>query len=125
MTLSRDQLLTLPKLPCREIEVPELGGSVFVARLSGRERDRLEYAIQENQQRKGDIRAVVAVHCLCDADRALLLTAKDLEAVSALDGIALDRVYTAALRYNRMRRSDVEELEKNSEAAATGSTPSE
>ncbi len=126
MALNKEQLLTIKArgLPCKEIDVPELGGTVYIARLTGRERDELEWAVEENKARKADIRALYAAACLCDENRNRFFTFEDVDIVAALDGIALDRIYVAALRFNRMRRKDIDELEKNSEATASDSTPS-
>jgi hypothetical protein len=124
MPLTRDQILARRDLPTLEVPVPEWGETLHVARLTAGERDRLEYAIEESRRRRSDIRAVVAAHCLCDDRRTILFTPADVPALAALDGVILDRVYTAALRFNRMLRSDIEELEGNSAASPSAASSS-
>jgi|SRR5215218_5830359 len=120
----RDTILGFDDLRTREVNVPEWGMAVHVAMLTAGERDRLEYAIQEAKPRRSDIRALVAAYCLCEPDGRRLFGPADVEALSRKSGSALDRIFSAALAFNRMTARDVEDLEGNSGAVPSDASPS-
>jgi hypothetical protein len=114
--LSRDQFLSLAKadLEREEVEVPALGGTVFVRAMTAGEKDAFE---QANARAKGrDVRARLAACCTCDAAGHLLFGPADVAALTRLPGHALDAIGQAAMRLNRLGGDAVRELEKNSDA---------
>src|SRR5688572_16771684 len=105
-------------LPRREIKIPEWGNkSVFIRTLSAGERDQFEASLTD---RTTNIRARLAVMCLCDEDGSPLFTQDKVEALAKKSGKALDRVFDAAIHLNKISKEDVEELEKNSPAGQSG-----
>lgn len=109
--LSRDSILAAKDFETETVEVPEWGGSVCVRMMSGRERDRFEADQRRDPYR--DIRARLAAATLCDEAGALLFTPADIEALAAKSSKALDRVFDAAVRINKLSAADVEDLAKN------------
>ena len=99
--LTRDMILAADDLPREEVEIPEWGGSVYVRVLTGGERDQLERMIAKDSVS----RAAIAALCLVDATGARLFTDADVEKLAQKNGGALEKIVTAALRFNAI--SDV------------------
>ncbi len=106
----KDQILQADDLPRKELFIPEWGFSVMIRTLTAGERDRFEG--QQNKDPFGDVRARLAVLCLCDGEGARLFTDADIPAVSAKCSKALDRIFTVCVRLNGISRQDLEELKK-------------
>jgi hypothetical protein len=121
MPLTRDQILKAEDLKREEVPVPEWGGSVFVRTMTGGERDRFEAAFVRD---KTDTRARLAAATICDEAGTLLFSATDIEALGRKSAAALERVFVVAMRLSKVGKADVDDLEKNSAAATSASTPS-
>lgn len=113
MPLSRDDILGKLKLAVEEVQVPEWGGSVFVREMSGEERDAWEAIAFAEGNKAANVRATLAATCICDADGKRLLSDADVSALGKTSAAALDRVFDAALRINRLRKKDYEDSAKN------------
>jgi hypothetical protein len=98
-----------------EVAVPEWRGSVFVRVLTAGERDRFEVGVADHK--RANFRARLAVLAICDGGGQRLFREEDVAALAALPAPGLVRVCDVALRINKFREEDVEELEKNSETA--------
>ena len=114
MSLTRDQILAACDVPVEEVECPEWGGSVFVKVMSGTARDHWE--MLQSGDKWGNPRARLCAMTVCDAEGQNLFTLADIAALGAKSSAVLDRLFDVALRLNRLRKQDIEELEKNSEA---------
>lgn len=110
--LDREAILRKRPVETRAVDVPEWGGEVYVRVLSGRERDAFETAAAKNQV---NLRARLACMCLCDDKGERLFQDNEFPKLGDLDGRGLDRVFDAACELNRLRASDIEAEEKNSE----------
>jgi len=110
--LDRTAILAVEDLPRLAVEVPEWGGRVYVRMMSAGERDAWESSIVASPDK--DVRARLAVAVLCDENGEALFSAADIPAVSKKSGRALDRVFAAATKHNKMSRADIDELKKNS-----------
>lgn len=110
MALSRDEILTNGKPQIKEIDVPELNGTVFIRVMSGTERDAFELSCGDSLQ---NVRARLACMCLCDSDGNRLFDDTEVGEVGKLSGAALDVVFDAARRFNGLTETDVKELEGN------------
>jgi hypothetical protein len=103
--LSRDQILQADVAPTLEpVPVPEWGGEgaeVLVGVLSGKQRDRFEAAYNASKS-KDQTRSLLAAFAIRDADNKQLFTEADVAQLGETSGIALDRVFKAAFRVNRM-----------------------
>jgi len=126
--LTRDQILGSTDGRIVAVEVPEWGGTVHVRTMTGRERDEWECSLivdptaRTFEHRRDNLRSRLLVRVLCDAAGKPLFTAADVAALGEKSGTALDRVYTQAATVNRLSRSDIEELEKNSAAGPSAGT---
>lgn len=120
--LTRDQILAADDLKRQAVAVPEWGGDVYVRMLTGGERDAFEVSA-ELKDRK-NIRAKLLSLTVCDEAGVRLFTDADILALTGKSAAALERLFEAAMKLNRIGAKDVEELEKNSESgprAASGS----
>lgn len=120
--LSRANFLSHKTIPRVEVQVPELGDSVFVRAMTARERDQFETA--NTKAKAVDFRARLVIACTCDETGVDVFKIEDLEVITNLSSSALDPIVTAALKINKYTDEDKAELEKNSETPRTPSTPS-
>lgn len=110
--LTREQFLACPKPTVEEIQVPALGGAVYVRAFSAGARDVFE--VEHAKAGTKDFRARLAVATVCDVDGAPLFTSADVPALSALPASVVDPIVLAASRLNRLTDEDVDALQKNS-----------
>lgn len=115
----KDQILSANDLPMEEVPTPEWGeGSfVFVRTMSGTERDAFEQSMLA--AKKGgttnlvNIRARLAVLCICDEKGQRLFADDDAEALGKKSAMVLDRIFEVAQRLNGIGVKDVKELQGN------------
>ncbi|CEF48254.1 unnamed protein product [uncultured bacterium] len=109
----REDILGVDDAEVEPLEIPEWNLTVYLRIMTARERDRFE----ELQRGQGfaDIRARMAAACICDESGELAFTEADIPALAKKSSVALDRIFAAAIRLNRIGRDDVEELKKKSE----------
>ena len=114
--LSKEQILKADDSKTIELDVPEWGGTVMIGTMSGFARDQFEAAIlgKNGGANTTNIRAKLAASTLIDEEGNLLFTAKDVAALGKKSAAALDRVFEAAQKLNRISDTDVEDLAKNS-----------
>lgn len=123
--LTRDQILGTTDLKRELVDVPEWGGSVYVRELTATERDELELACWQEQQRSGrplakHYRARLVALSVCDVDGKPLFTPADVDALAGKSGRVIGRLTDAAGKLAGISKADREELEGNSEAAPSG-----
>jgi len=119
MTLSRESILSrAPELPREEVPVPEWGGSVFVRTLTASERDRLETDWERTA--RVHFRARLVRFTVCDDAGKDLFRDVDIAVLGAHSTAAISRLTDVAFRLNKFTKTDVEELEKNSESGQPG-----
>ena len=117
--LTRDAILAASDLPRELVEVPEWGGSVYVATMTGTERDAFEAAILDLKRRGAakvnleNVRAKLLVRVLVDEAGNRLFSDADAEVLGRKSAAALDRLWAVAQRLNAMTDRDVEDLRKN------------
>ena len=119
MGLSRDEILSKKGGKITELAVPEWGGTVLLRVMTSRERDGFEAATldKSGSARMVNIRARLAALSICDASGARLFNDAEIGLLGDLPAPAMDRIFDAAMRLNRITKDDVDELEKNSESA--------
>ncbi len=120
MGLSREEILGKRHGRVEEIKVPEWGGTVFVREITASERDAFEASSLDKKggAKMVNIRARLAVLTLADSEGKRLFSDGDVAALGELPASAMDRIFEASMRVNRLTKSDVDELEKNSEDQA-------
>lgn len=115
--LTKDQIFKADDLKTEVIEIPEWGGAVRVATMTGAGRDAFERSVwgADGQSRDlNNLRAkMVAATVVDDRGRLLFDSVEDVERLSVKSGAALDRIFAVARRLNRISPEDMEELEKN------------
>ncbi|HYE85655.1 MAG TPA: hypothetical protein VEA16_04840 [Vicinamibacterales bacterium] len=130
--LSRETLLaaaTAAQLPTERVEVPELGGSVIVRGMSGRERDSWEKSLiigrgKNIRANTDNVRAKLVTRCLVDEQGTRLLRDEDAEVVGNLRADVISRLYDVAQRLNGVSDADIEELKNASGSEAGSDSPS-
>lgn len=114
--LTRDDFLNAPPPPPREeVEVPALGGTVFVRRITAGDRDDFESSLRRIKGVDYDKqRALIAVMVTTDADGEPLFGPGDLKFLSDLPVAYLEPILDAHRRINvTLGRDEAAELEKN------------
>lgn len=122
--LSRDAILSA-KLPTREVDVPEWGGTVLVRGMTGFERDKFELFLQRQRETGGaaqfSTRAYVAACTIVDDDGHRIFSDDDVQSLGLKSAHALDRILDAVLALSGMDSGAIEDAEKNSEGGLNGS----
>ena len=111
MPLSKQAILDVQDLKREEVQIPEWGGSVFVRMMTAGERDRFEAEFQAAKDGMKDLRAKLAQLVVTDAEGIALFTADEVAKLSAKSAAALDRIFTVAIRLNKIGQQDIEDLE--------------
>jgi hypothetical protein len=111
LMLTREQILALDDLKREEVKVPEWGGTVFVAMMSGAARDEWELSLLNDKGKANltDARAKLAAACVVDEKGKRLFSTGDIAALSQRSSVALDRIVNAARRLNRLGEREFEE----------------
>lgn len=123
--LTREQILSADDLKSEDVEVPEWGGSVRVIVMSGAARDAFQGSMAESDKSISYFHNSLLVATAVGDDGAPLFTAADMEALRAKSAAAVTRVASVAERLNGFGAKAVENAEKNSEAAQSGSSGSD
>ena len=120
----REDILSVRDGKTEELDVPEWNRKVWIRTLSGSERDAVENLIYQGNKKGGlkNVRAEFAVRCLCDQDGKRIFTDGDAAQLGTKNGGALDRIFEAARRLNKLDQKDVEDLEKNSGSDPSGNS---
>jgi hypothetical protein len=104
--LTREQILAADDLTRERVDVPEWGGPVFVRLMSAAEHARLGLAFDSIPKEK--VREHVVALTLCDDAGNPLFTPDDVEALGRKSKDAIERVFAAAQRLNKLGAADVE-----------------
>lgn len=109
--ITKEQFFAL-KPEVREVQIPALGGSVYVKAMTAGVRDRFE--IYHAKSGTEDFRALLAAATVCDEGGVLLFSLDDVAQLTELPSNVLDDVVKEAVALNRMGPDDVEDLKKTS-----------
>jgi len=113
--LSKDEILAATDLAHEDIEVPEWGGTVRVQEMSGTARDAYEdqlMSLPEGERTK-NLRARLAAFTLVNEEGDLMFSLEETSKLGRKSAKALDRVFAAAVRLNKLGDASVEEAAKN------------
>ena len=115
MSLSAKDILESSDQNIEPISLPEWGGDAFIRTMSGTERDSWEMYASKQMEKVNNvnIRAKLASITLCDKEGKRLFGDGQVDALSKKSAKALNRVYEAALKLNKLSDEDIEQLEKN------------
>ena len=124
----RDEILATDDaviVPCPIPEWGKAGKNIFIRSMTGDQRDAWEQmCLAKDGAQKDKLRASLACFTVCDGGGALVFTPADISLIGAKSAAALQRIFNKALKLNRLSKSDVDELEKNSEAGQSGASGS-
>jgi len=122
--LTKDAILGASDLPSEDVPVPEWGGTVRIAVMSGLMRDRfIGMQGAGNVPYSEFLARMLVVTAVDEADQPLFSEA-DVEALRGKNKQILDRLVEVALRINGMAPDAVETAGKNSDAAPSGDSGS-
>lgn len=117
--LTRDEILAAVDIGEEVVEVPEWGGKVRIRGLDGKQRDRYQASLISNPGAKDssidleNATAKLVALCAVDAEGKALFSMKDVQALGAKSGAALNRCYEAASQLSGLSKEDIKELTGN------------
>ncbi|MFF9146319.1 hypothetical protein ACF1BN_15810 [Streptomyces sp. NPDC014861] len=130
--LNRDQIAQADDTVYEDVPVPEWGGEVRIAGMSGTQRNSYQTSLihfAPNGKPAGvnmdDRDARLLARCLVDEDGEPLFTLKDVATLGAKNGAVLERLAVVARRLSGLGDRAVEEAEGNSGPALSGSSTSD
>lgn len=102
--LTRDSILSVRDVQTVNVPVPEWGGDVCVRTFDGAARDVIEQHIMRDGERANTsgLRALVVALACCDDAGVPIFTREDVAALEKKSAAALDRVFAAASKLNRL-----------------------
>lgn len=128
--LNFDDIIASQDKEYQDVEVPEWGGTVRIATMSGEDRDRWELSMMQadDSSERGfklnfDAYSRVRLVAMCLVDdnfNRIFVTKEQIEKLSQKSGKVMDLLYDVAQRVNGITDSDIDDLEKNSESAQNG-----
>lgn len=108
--LSAEDILKANDIKVEAVEVPEWGGTVHVRQFSAAVRDQFDALLSGNGENDEpdltNVRGRVLALAVCDPDGKPLFTLEQAEALGAKSDAAIARVYDAAAKLNKLRKSD-------------------
>lgn len=114
MLLTREAILAAgATLPRETVAVPEWGGEVIVATMTGAARDEWEQSIVTNGRKVENVRAKLVAATVIDEEGRRLFSADDVQALGRLSSAALDRVCKVAQRLNGLTAEELESAKGN------------
>lgn len=115
--LSREAILAAQDLKTEDVSVPEWGGVVRVAVMTGTARDAWEQSLVPASKGEApnvaNIRARLVAACAVDESGARLFTDTDAVALGAKSAAALERVAKACQRLNGLTAEEAETARGN------------
>lgn len=123
MALTKEAILAANDLKQEIINVPEWGGDVIIRTMTGEERDAFDSEmIRDDKRSFKNIRARFLSLIICDDKGARLFDDKEISVLGKKSAAALDRLFTAGQKLNRLSNDDIEELAGNSDPGPDASS---
>lgn len=115
MLLKKEDILSKDDSTFKDVNVPEWGGTVRIATMSGFARDRFEASVlgKNGGVNHVNIRAKLVASCLVDEKGVLLFNEKDIVALGKKSAKALDMIFAKAQSLNGIGDTEIDELAKN------------
>ena len=118
MALTREQIKAKRGIRPREaVDVPELGGVLYVARMTARERDDFEFMVTGGKvgvtQTPRNIRARFLTLVCLNEDGTRMFEEADAEWLGELDTEAVQKIVDVGFRLNGIGSNALEEAAKN------------
>ena len=128
--LNFDDIVASQDKEYEDVDVPEWGGTVRIATMSGEDRDRWELSMMQadDSSERGfklnfDAYSRVRLVAMCLVDdnfNRIFVTKEQIEKLSQKSGKVMDLLYDVAQRVNGITDEDIDDLEKNSVSAQNG-----
>ena len=128
--LNFDDIVDSQDKEYQDVDVPEWGGTVRIATMSGEDRDRWELSMMQadDSSERGfklnfDAYSRVRLVAMCLVDdnfNRIFVTKEQIEKLSQKSGKVMDLLYDVAQRVNGITESDIDDLEKNSVSVQNG-----
>ncbi len=122
--LTRDSILAANDTKLEKVAVPEWGGELFVRSFDGTARDQVEQHVLRDGEKPNTVglRALVVALAACDDRGATIFTLADIPALAKKSSTALDRVFAAASKLNKLNDDGAErESFLSGQSAGSGS----
>ncbi len=116
MSLSREEIMSAgAEFKLQEIEVPALGGSVFVREVNAKELDKIQLLLRNvGAGSTRPFSAEICAYLICDSDGKRLFNDSQIEKLNSINGKVLEPIMTAGLKLNGLGDDDpVERESKN------------
>ena len=133
--LNFDDIVASQDKEYQDVDVPEWGGTVRIATMSGEDRDRWELSMMQSDDSSergfklnfdAYSRVRLVALCLVDNDfNRIFVTKEQIEKLSQKSGKIMDLLYDVAQRVNGITNEDIDDLEKNSESVQNGDSGSD
>lgn len=113
--LSKDEILNANDKKTMVVDVPEWGGQVTIAIMSGFARDQFESQLvgANGGTNMQNVRAKLVAASIVDEKGELMFNSQDVVKLGKKSGAALDRIFSAAQKFNKITDDEVEQLAKN------------
>ena len=125
---NREAVLQANDETIEELDMPEWGFKVHIRTLRARERDVFYKSCvgkDGRQQYPENMHARFCALVLCNESGDRLFSDQQVAQLGNKSARALDRIFDAGQKLNKMNSDAVEEAEKNLEAATSGDSPSD
>jgi len=112
--LTKQQILESVDTKTAVVDVPEWGGSVTIATMTGFARDRFEASVmgKNGGVNTSNLRAKLVAACVVDEKGKLMFTEEDIIKLGNKSSTALDKIFEAAQKLNRIGDKEIDELAK-------------
>ena len=127
--LTRDAIFAAQDRAFEDVDVPEWGGVVRLAVITGSDRDAYEASMYEMKGKeiklnRDDMRAKLLARAIVDENLKRIFTDADIRELGKKSSKVIERLFTVAQRLNGMTDDNVKDLEKNSASGGAGSSTS-
>lgn len=114
MILTKEQILAADDRRTITVEVPEWGGSVNIAVMTGTDRESFEREWTNIEAKLlPQYKLKMLRRCLVDGSGAQQFTDADLDALGNKNACVIDRLFTECMKLNGFQKDAVEEAVKN------------
>lgn len=128
--LTREQILHSNPRSYKDVRAPELGGTIRVQSLTGKEFEDYQATNRGKPDKNGNVPTIFAgsvarllVRCIVDQEGKRIFGDDDAPALAEANAAALNRLFRAACKLNGIGESEMEEMVKNSEPAQNSDEP--
>lgn len=113
--LTAETILNIDDSILERLTIPEWGGEIYIRTMTGAERDRWDLFSEKEVKKTGhvNIRARLAVMVACNSKGERIFKDEDAKELSKKSAKALDRIFDAASKINRLNDESIGEAEKN------------